>query len=534
MQCGGAVWRCDFGVAVLCGGAVFSRFSAEKQSSQKRRREHESGVGKINTFFKNGSVSANTKKENTEAAAAKKGQMHRDTMLEPLMLDSETSAGLSVESRGARRQWPVAVTVVAVGFTKVTSAVCSFLFIGFIFQFAVVHYVYHRYYLREAGRVWSAEEGYTEAYPVAPEGMRVTGDLGYYAQLLGLRLDEYEATTEDGFVITVQRLRDPKHGPDTLAGGTLRPVLLVHGLMQSSGSFVTGGYKSLAYLLVQNGYDVWLGNNRCGFRPRHTHYGSNDPRMWDWDLHEMSQYDLPAMLRQIRAVKTNYAGKVSLVAHSQGTTQTVILISGQHRHPCAEDIDKCVLLAPAVYGGPLLNSKLFIKFMRFLPDGIYESFFGMNSFMPILMYLRQYTYKLPAFGLTSYMVFSYLFDWNDYLWDVRLRRYHFIFSPVFVSVKLMKWWLRSKHGRGFSTDKPIIDDPNAWFTKSTPDIFLVIGGKDDLVNGDLFVDRLERLEPDMTGRWSYVKVPEYSHLDVLWADDLLDRVGDALLEFLAT
>ena len=496
------------------------------------KREHESDVEKINTFSEERNVSAKDD-EKIENEEEKEDQMQRETMLEPLMLDSETSAGLSVES-GARRRWPVPVLALAVGFTKATSAVCSFLFIGFIFQFSVVHYLYHRYYLHEAPLVSSAQEGYTEAYPVAPEVMRVTGDLGYYAQLLGLRLDEYDVTTEDGFVITLQRLCDPKHDAETLAGGELRPLLLVHGLMQSSGSFVTGGYKSLAYFLVKNRYDVWLGNNRCGFRPRHTHYGLNDPRMWDWDLHEMSQYDLPAMLHKIRSVKKNYSGKVSLVAHSQGTTQTVILISGQHRHPCAEDIDKCILLAPAVYGGPLLNNKLFIKFMRFLPDGLYESFFGMNSFMPILMYLRQCTYKLPAFGLTSYMVFSYLFDWNDYLWDVRLRRYHFIFSPVFVSVKLMKWWLRSKHGRGFSTDKPIIDDPNAWFTKSTPDIFMVIGGKDDLVNGDLFVDRLVRLEPDMRGRWNYLKIPEYSHLDVLWADDLLDKIGDALLEFLVT
>lgn len=503
-------------------------------------RWHESGRCKDQHFYKK-AIEGKRKEDRSWRERTADGEGEVQTMREPLMLDSEINVSSTPEERRSGRQQSAAssssttstpVLVLLLVLTKATSAVCSFLFIGFIFQFATVHYLYHRYYLREAARVPDPEEGYKEAYPVPAGAMRVTADLGYYAQLIGLRLEEYDVTTQDGFIITLQRLYDPKHDKETLEGGELRPILLVHGLMQSSGSFLTSGYKSLAYFLVQNGFDVWLGNNRCGFHPRHTVYNSNDPRMWDWSLEEMSQYDIPAMVEQIRAAKHRYRGKISLVSHSQGTTQTVFLMSNQHGNSCIEHIDKCILLAPAVYGGPLLNNKLFIKFMRFLPDGIYEGFFGMNSFMPILMYLRKCTYKLPTFGLSSYMVFSYLFDWNDYLWDASLRRYHFIFSPVFVSVKLMKWWLRSKHGTGFAMNKPIIDDPNAWFSKSTPDLFMVIGGKDDLVNGDLFVDRLVRLEPNMRGRWNYVKVPEYSHLDVLWADDLLERVGDALIEFL--
>lgn len=376
------------------------------------------------------------------------------------------------------------------------------------------------------------------AYSCPSSQLKTTDDLSYYANLLGLNLRRYNIKTKDGFIIALYRLsQNQPEAPANVARQDRKPVLLVHGLMQSSASFLTSGYKSLAYFLVSNNFDVWLGNNRCGFHPKHEKYSPNDHEMWDWDLTEMTNYDIPAMLDHIVEARSssnsaNKDMKISIVSHSQGTTQSVYLISKQFNNPYSQRIDKCVLLAPAVYGGPLLNSKLFIKFMRLLPDGLYDLFFGVNSFMPILMKLRKWTYKLPSFGLTSYMVFSYLFNWDDSLWDPSIRKFHFIFSPVYVSVKLMKWWLRSKDGTGFENGKPIIDDGNAWFTKQSPELFLVVGGKDDLVNGDLFIERLANIETEMEGRWSYMKIPEYSHLDVLWADDLLETIGGQVLSFL--
>ena len=436
----------------------------------------------------------------------------------------------------------------------------SFLFISGIVIAAVVHYLLHRYVF---DRVTPANElplpgphithgNYTDdeesqlhpkskrAYPIRPSNMEVTTDLAYYAGLLGLKLDEYEITTKDGFIIVLQHLYRPSSKAEPPhAASKKKPVLFVHGLMQSSASFLTSGFKSLAYFMVDNGYDVWLGNNRCGFNAKHEVYDTFDPKMWDWDLNEMAQYDIPAMIHFIQAHNNHVeeghdgrTGKVTIMAHSQGTAQCVYLMSKQHNNPCIANVDKCILFAPAVYGGPLLNDKLFIKFMRSLPDPLYDLFFGINSFMPILNAMRRLTYKMSGFGLFSYIVFSYLFDWNDYLWDVEIRKFHFLFSPVYVSNKLMKWWLRAKHGAGIEWNKPIIKDDGPWFTEESPDLFMIIGGKDNLVNGDMFVDRMAHVERQMEGRWDYIKLEEYSHLDVLWADDILDRVGHRILNFL--
>ena len=59
------------------------------------------------------------------------------------------------------------------------------------------------------------------------------------------------------------------------------PVLLLHGLFQSSGSFVTSEDRSLAFWLAKNGgYQVYLGNTRGVFDMGHRSFSRNDPRFW--------------------------------------------------------------------------------------------------------------------------------------------------------------------------------------------------------------------------------------------------------------
>jgi lysosomal acid lipase/cholesteryl ester hydrolase len=59
------------------------------------------------------------------------------------------------------------------------------------------------------------------------------------------------------------------------------PVLILHGLFQSSGSFVTSEDRSLAFWLAKHGgYQVYLGNTRGVFDMGHKNFGRNDPRFW--------------------------------------------------------------------------------------------------------------------------------------------------------------------------------------------------------------------------------------------------------------
>lgn len=134
-------------------------------------------------------------------------------------------------------------------------------------------------------------------------------DIRYYARRVGLDCEIFEVQTEDGFIIELWHLYNPRdykrtkdnqrvpHAPvifpdhgsvDGVAssqyppGEKKYPVLMIHGLLQSAGAYCTNDDDSLAFFLAKSGYDVWLGNNRCGFNPRHTLLKYGDPRMWAW------------------------------------------------------------------------------------------------------------------------------------------------------------------------------------------------------------------------------------------------------------
>lgn len=39
-------------------------------------------------------------------------------------------------------------------------------------------------------------------------------------------------------------------------------VLLWHGMMSSAITWINNSYQSIAYILADNGYDVWIANSR--------------------------------------------------------------------------------------------------------------------------------------------------------------------------------------------------------------------------------------------------------------------------------
>lgn len=84
-------------------------------------------------------------------------------------------------------------------------------------------------------------------------------------------------------------------GNDT---GKRTPVYLQHGVLDSSLTWILNfPHQSLAYLLADEGYDVWLGNSRGNqFSMAHVEYTIEDDEFWEFSWDEMGLYDLPAML----------------------------------------------------------------------------------------------------------------------------------------------------------------------------------------------------------------------------------------------
>ncbi|ELR16428.1 hydrolase, alpha/beta fold domain containing protein [Acanthamoeba castellanii str. Neff] len=174
------------------------------------------------------------------------------------------------------------------------------------------------------------------AYP-----SNVTGIIRDY----GYRCDDYWAETEDGYLLSLQRIyhRTP---------GARRGVVLVqHGLTDNANGFVLNPPdESLPFILADKGYEVWLGNNRGnGYSMRHKVLNPSEPAFWQFTYDEMAQYDLPANINFVLA--TSGAATLAYVGHSEGTIQAFAGFSANNS--IADRVDVFVALAPVAYVGHL-------------------------------------------------------------------------------------------------------------------------------------------------------------------------------------
>ncbi|MCJ1378379.1 hypothetical protein MMC17_001477 [Xylographa soralifera] len=418
-------------------------------------------------------------------------------------------------------------------------------------------------------------------------------DVGYYARRVGLDIEEFRVQTEDGFIIQLWHVFNPKEyspvsdemrrhhepvvfpekhtengrihgasGAQYTNGNRRYPVLLVHGLLQSSGAYCSNDEDSFAFFLCKSGYDVWLGNNRCGFDPQHQMLAYSDPRMWAWNIRQMGVMDLPALISRVLS-ETGFP-KLGLVCHSQGTTETFVALAKEQRPDLGTKISVFCALAPAAYAGPLIG-KMYFKFMRIISPGMFRVFFGIHAFIPFMMTMHS---LLPGklYGALGYRVFSFLFNWTDDRWEQDLRDRMFQFAPVYVSAESMRWWLGREcfakqrcilatREEGQVEDEEDDDDTpfagkssrhtssddlssnaaeargrTAWYDEQVPPMAFWIAGSDDLVDGRRLLRRFERgREPHVRLVHSKI-IEEYEHLDVIWAMDAIEQVGKEVKE----
>ncbi|XP_045479798.1 lipase 1-like isoform X2 [Harmonia axyridis] len=142
----------------------------------------------------------------------------------------------------------------------------------------------------------------------------------------GYKLTEHEVVSETGNILVLHKIRAKRKN---LRNGSYTPsVLIQHGLLGASDNwFLRGPDKDLPYLLSDAGYDVWLGNMRGNvYSRRHTTLNpDSSSSYWNFALHEIAYYDLPATIDYI----LDKSGQESLffMGHSIGSTIALILCS---------------------------------------------------------------------------------------------------------------------------------------------------------------------------------------------------------------
>ncbi|KAI3835109.1 hypothetical protein MKW92_035246 [Papaver armeniacum] len=167
----------------------------------------------------------------------------------------------------------------------------------------------------------------------------------------GYKCKEFTVTTDDGYVLSLQRVNSAKGNVKTK-----EPAFLQHGLFMDGASwFLDSPKESLGFILADNNYDVWVGNTRgTRYSRGHTKLNAMLPQFWDYSWDEMAQYDLPAY---INFVYKQTQKKINYIGHSQGTIMALASFS-LGRESSSEIVSKlkaAALLSPVAYLSNMLN-----------------------------------------------------------------------------------------------------------------------------------------------------------------------------------
>lgn len=126
----------------------------------------------------------------------------------------------------------------------------------------------------------------------------------------------HRIVTSDGYILTAFRVGLFNTSQSSVRGP--KPVLLMHGLLDSAATWaINFRTQSLAYVLVDSGFDVWLGNVRGStYSRQHLRLNPDiDNIYWEFLFDEMARYDLPATVSTV--LRVTGQSNLVYVGHSQ-------------------------------------------------------------------------------------------------------------------------------------------------------------------------------------------------------------------------
>ena len=363
-------------------------------------------------------------------------------------------------------------------------------------------------------------------------------DYRSFVSNLNLNLEELTVVTEDRYVITVWELTSKDEN-----NRNGKSIVLQHGLLDSSFTWLILEEKSLAKLLCDEGYKVYLPNIRGSkFGKCHLDYEvSLNSEYWDFSFDQIAKYDLPAIVDLIK--KRDNVDKIDYIGHSQGT---LIFFLNYMSNPdyLQNSINRFIGVATV----PNVNnaSHFLLKIAKIT---------GISNIIPIKNFLSfpiemgqvlvpfcggkakilcQSILKLCFGGLTN----TGRVDYD------RLGKNIFLYEPGGTSLQNIKHWIqiysskkllkfdygsKSENKKQYGTEKPPEYDLTKMKNYSIKSM-VTTSDADPFCNPNDTLDFLKNIEDQ-----SVVKVmnlTNYDHIDYLWSDSAYEEVFPKILDFL--
>ncbi|XP_051117268.1 triacylglycerol lipase 2-like [Andrographis paniculata] len=189
----------------------------------------------------------------------------------------------------------------------------------------------------------------------------------------GYGCQEFQVTTDDGYILSVQRIPAGRTG-EKLANRP--PVLLQHGVLVDGMTWlVNPPEQSLAMILADDGFDVWISNIRgTRFSRGHVRLDPDDPEYWNWSWDDLVIHDLPFI---VDLVFGHTGKKLHYIGHSMGT---LIALASFSKGKQVDKIRSAVLLSPIAYLSHMTTALGVLTARAFV--GEITTMFGLAEFNP--------------------------------------------------------------------------------------------------------------------------------------------------------
>ncbi|XP_053243382.1 lipase member M-like [Podarcis raffonei] len=180
-------------------------------------------------------------------------------------------------------------------------------------------------------------------------------------QYWGYPSEEYTILTEDGYYLQANRI---PHGRNCSGKTGPRPVaLLIVDIILEGRSWIANlPGNSLAFVLADAGYDVWILNNRgTTWSRRHKHFSIFQKEFWNFSFHETAIYDIPAAINFI--LQKTEQKSLYYMGFSQGGSMGLIAFSTMPQ--LAKKVKLFMAFAPIYI---LVDTRGLFSFLLRFPD----------------------------------------------------------------------------------------------------------------------------------------------------------------------
>ncbi|XP_036192584.1 lipase member M [Myotis myotis] len=346
---------------------------------------------------------------------------------------------------------------------------------------------------------------------------------------------EYEVTTEDGYILSVNRI--PQGLVQPKKTGSRPVVLLQHGLLGDASNWISNlPNNSLGFILADAGFDVWLGNSRGNtWSRKHKTLSIDQDEFWAFSYDEMARFDLPAVINFI--LQKTGQEKIYYVGYSQGTTMGFIAFSTMPE--LAQKIKLYFALAPIA---TIKHARSPGTKFLLLPDMMIKGLFGRKEFLYQTRFLRQFYIYLCGQMIIDQICSSIILllgGFNTQNMNMSRANVYVAHSPAGTSVQNILHWSQAANSgelRAFDwgSETKNLEKGN----QPTPVRYKVgdmtvptamwTGGQDWLSNPD----DVKTLLSEVNNLIYHKNIPEWAHIDFIWGLDAPHRLYNEIIHMM--